>query len=227
MDAVSFEKLKKAFLLLGGDSRVLKNIGSSTGLRAEALLKYHIRKLEDAKKVEQSSAKQSNRPKGQVYAPAFNSKDFISEYPVELHAAYLRRREVFLEACSLKVQLNALADNEILQAGRLQWEIFHRFQEFDKYEKALRHYRDTKRIMPTETKEDFSDVPDKLLHLKLRNLRSLKTNRKKTLRKLKANLPEPDQPEFKMKLDEINRKIEELATLDLQIEKLSNKIGVL
>lgn len=221
---MSLEQLKSEFTNLGGDQRVLKNLGS--GIRAEALLKYHIRKLkENVSGISKPTASvKKSEPK---YTPQTHFKDFISEYPVELHQAYLKRREAFLEACSLKVQLNNLPDESILQAGRLQWKIWHLFKEFDRLQKILRHYKETKRILPMETTENFSDIPTVQLHLKLRNLRSLKTNRKKTIKRLREALPDADDATFKARFSELNRKIEQLAELDLQIEKLQEMIGVL
>lgn len=224
---------KEQYLQLGGNRRLIDRLGSSSGIRVEALLKHEIQKLATQKteiKIPVSQAekkeKQQTAARMFVYQPNPEFRDYISEYPAELHPVYMRRREAFLEACSMKVQLNALDDREILRAGKLQWEIWNRFKEFDKLNKVLRHYRETRRIMPSQTKEDFSDIPERRLGLKLRNLRSLKTNRKKNIQTLKDNLPDADDPMFKVKFQELNRKLEQLAEIDLQIEKLETMMRV-
>ncbi|MGP2569982.1 hypothetical protein ACT4R9_05520 [Ornithobacterium rhinotracheale] len=222
MTKSEFEELKKQYLMLGGDERLLKSLQSPT-LKNEAKLKYELRKLNAGNKVVESTIKQTE--KALDYRPEMLNRDLISQYPPELHEVYIQRKQAFLEACSLKMKLNKIPENSMLQAAKLQWQIWDTFQKMDKASKVLNHFREHKRIMPTETKEDFSQIPEKKLTLKLRNLRSNKSKRMRTIKKLKEELPPPEDANFKTKLNTLNKKLEILAELDLQIEKLTELIN--
>ncbi|MGV4536493.1 hypothetical protein [Ornithobacterium rhinotracheale] len=222
MTKSEFEGLKKQYLMLGGDERLLKSLHSPT-LKNEAKLKYELRKLNAGTKVVESTIKHTE--KAPDYRPEMPNRDLISQYPPELHEVYIQRKQAFLEACSLKMKLNKIPENSMLQAAKLQWQIWDTFQKMDKASKVLNHFREYKRIMPTETKEDFSQIPEKKLTLKLRNLRSNKSKRMRTIKKLKEELPPPEDANFKTKLNTLNKKLEILAELDLQIEKLIELIN--
>lgn len=215
------QKLKEEFAKLGGNQKLLKSLGNSISIRTEARLKYEINKL----KREVSGKLETSEPEIKTYRPKVDFKDFISHYPSELHEVYIKRREDFLRACSLKQKLNSLHTKRIKQASKLQWEIWALFQQVEKGQKVLDHWRETKRILPTETKEDFKNIPDKKLHLKLRNLRSNRSKRRATIKSLKDALPDPEDDDFNLKFNYLNQKLEELEELDLQIEKLTNIIN--
>ena len=223
-----FEDLKNKFLVLGGNERLIRSLSSPT-LQNEARLKYEIRKLEKNIAPESNlstPAKHLSTPVPEEdYQPKADFKDFISEYPPQLHEVYMQRRQAFLEACSLKIILNAIPENSEKKAGKLQWEIWEKFQEMDKCQKILNHWKETKRIMPTETKEDFSDISKAKLDLKRRNLRSNRSKRIKTINKIKAEMPDVEDPTFQLKHNQLNRKLEALAELELQIEKLTELIN--
>ncbi|MDO5510221.1 MAG: hypothetical protein Q4F57_05965, partial [Weeksellaceae bacterium] len=195
MKKTEFEQLQKEFLQLGGSEKVLAQIGNSLSLRNEARIKYEIKKLEKKARKTPTTTAHTPAPASTVaYQPRATFQDYISEYPPELHPTYLQRQHCFLQACSLKVQLNALADAEVLQASKLQWEIWHQFAQIDKCDKTLQHYQHTRRIMPTEVQEDFSKIPDKRLHQKLHNLRSNRGYRQRTIEQLRKDLPPIDHP---------------------------------
>lgn len=218
-----FQNLKDLFLKLGGNIRFLKSI-KTPSLENEAKLRYEIRKL----KKEALSTKVDSLPskvKDDTYHAKADFKDFLSEYPEQLHAVYFSRNNAFLKACSLKVKLNQLKAEEVKQAGAIQWEIWELFQSMDKAQYILDYWKENKRLLPTETQEDFSSIPPKKLYLKLRNLRSNRTKRNKTIQKMKDELPEVDHSDFRTKYNLLNKKIEELTELELQIEKLTNIIN--
>lgn len=219
MEVTELERLKKKLASLGASDRLIRSF-NNYDLRTEARIKYEITKLE--KEVSCKSVGPSER---NVYKPKADFKDYISDYPQELHAIYIKRRSSFLSACSLKKELNRLPIGGEKKAADLQWRIWNLFREMDKCQKILDHFRETKRIMPTQTTESFSDIPDKKLNLKLRNLRSNRSKRKKTIQRIQEDLPEVDHPDFKLKYNQLNRKLEALAELDLQIEKLTNIIS--
>lgn len=58
---------------------------------------------------EELSESQEPKTNNQNPAPKPNFGDLISQYPVELHPTYQKRMEVWLKACSLKMQLNEVS----------------------------------------------------------------------------------------------------------------------
>jgi hypothetical protein len=149
---------------------------------------------------------------------------FISQYPVELHKTYQNAFNYWLEACALKIELNSIPDEDEARALDLQIKIFEVFRKFDIQKEALDYYNEHKRILPTETKSDFSKLSSVELVTKRNTLRTLITKRKKTLDKRISELPDPTAPDFRKKQNFINRKKEELKELELQVELLNKKI---
>ena len=134
--------------------------------------------------------------------PEFNKKP-ISFYPLELHPIYKKRIESFYEACTLKTQLNNLPEESEKEALELQF----------------------KRIMPFETKEDFSGLSPQELVNKRQKLYSRISKRKSTLLALDNRYKSCPEGASKVSLlNKINQKKEEMQQLNLQVEALTNKI---
>jgi|GEM_PF-2200621 len=156
--------------------------------------------------------------------PEFNKKP-ISFYPLELHPIYKKRIESFYEACTLKTQLNNLPEESEKEALELQFKIYQCWKVNDRSSLILRHYEQTKRIMPFETKEDFSGLSPQELVNKRQKLYSRISKRKSTLLALDNRYKSCPEGASKVSLlNKINQKKEEMQQLNLQVEALTNKI---
>lgn len=112
----------------------------------------------------------------------------IADYPLELHSIYNKRLATFLESCSLKVQLNALLDNEEEEALTIQFKIFNLMQENKHCWKILSHYDKTKEVLPLESTSDFENLsPAELWKIRQLKYQQL-SRRKKSLEKFEKEL---------------------------------------
>lgn len=148
----------------------------------------------------------------------------IAQYPVELHPAYQQACQIWINVCSLKIQLNAVPRHDEKEAFKIQTAILEKMELFDICKKALDHYNDHKRILPTATKSDFSKLSPIELITKRNSLRSLITRRKQTIDKLETELPEESDENYYKKISALNRKKEQLQELILDEEKLNELI---
>ena len=148
----------------------------------------------------------------------------ISIYPASLHPVYQRRISTFLEACSLKVQLNEIENNQE-EAFKIQFKIFNLFMENDKCWKVLKQFEDHGQILPFESSEDFSSLSYTALCKLRQNKYTSVWKRKKTIEDWKAELPSlPINKRGKKELN-ILEKEKELQQFLNDIEKLSNLIN--
>ena len=160
-----------------------------------------------------------------LYTKSFCYVIFIADYPVELHKAFRRRWGLWMEACSLKVQLGELDPKDEDEAFELQWKIWVCFREFDQCQKVLKHYREHKRIMPLETETDFEGMSELEIYKHRDNLRALITRRKQTINKMENSLPAPEDPDYKSRLHTLNLKREQLQEKEnelIECEKFLN-----
>ena len=148
----------------------------------------------------------------------------IAGYPVELHPVYQNAYQIWVHVCSLKIQLNAVPGHDEKEAFRIQTSILEKMERFDCCKKALDHYNDHKRILPTATKSDFSKLSPIELITKRNSLRSLITRRKQTIAKLETELPEGSDKGYYKQISALNRKKEQLQELILDEEKLNELI---
>ena len=86
------------------------------------------------------------------------------------------------------------------------------------------YYNEHKRVLPTETKTDFSQLSPAELILLRNNLRSNISHREKTLKKRIAELPPEDDKSFRTKKNFILNKTEEMNELKLQLEEIEKLI---
>jgi len=133
---------------------------------------------------------ESGIPKTEAPRKVFN--DFIADYPVELHKVFRRRWGLWMEACSLKVQLGDLDPKDEDEAFELQWKIWVCFREFDQCQKVLKHYREHKRIMPLETETDFEGMSELEIYKHRDNLRAEYKSRLHTLNLKREQLQEKE-----------------------------------
>lgn len=144
----------------------------------------------------------------------------ITQYPVELHSTYHDAFAIWLKLCSLKIQLNAVDPEDGDSAYSMQTKMLRHIQKFDKYKRVLDHYLENKRILPTKSKNDYSNMSVLELDRQKRNLAGLICRRKQTIANMESMLPEITAPDYNKKLAAINNKIEQLEVLILDQEKI-------
>jgi len=221
MKRTDYQALIKTCEHLGAARSILKNITPYYTLKSEARLRYEIRKLKQGKAY--SSVRQSLVPRTQLISAkrAESVVGLISEYPTELHEKYMERRKKFLTACSLKMQLNALSENQIQPALALQYKIWRLFQFVDRANEILLHYRETKGVLSVHPQTDFSRLSALQCVQRRNTLRSNLVSRKKTLEKLEKNLPAPGSTDYLRRWDLFQRKKEQYLELQQEIAQLT------
>ena len=197
--------------------------------------------LENEAKLRREMSKLSNLPMSQL-APeppkgdnpkidkSANQKidKLISDYPQALHPVYLAKKNHWLQACSLKLQLNALPAHQESQARTLQQQLWHLFEEMDACDTVLDHWTKYKRILlPTAPSQE--EALDKLsptqLVQRLHTLRSNIVSREKSLIKWRLQAAESEGENFTL-IEKIFRKTEELKQLKLLVKTIEKKINV-
>ena len=195
--------------------------------------------LENEAKLRREMSKLSNLPMSQL-APeppkgdnpkidkSANQKidKLISDYPQALHPVYLAKKNHWLQACSLKLQLNALPAHQESQARALQQQLWHLFEEMDACDTVLDHWTKYKRILlPTAPSQE--EALDKLsptqLVQRLHTLRSNIVSREKSLIKWRLQAAESEGENFTL-IEKIFRKTEELKQLKLLVKTIEKKI---
>ena len=226
MNAQKHRQLLEEFLSAGGNSRIAESL-KNFSLQNYAKLKYEYKRLgailpqETPKEPlkEESGNPKTEPPKRKVF------NDLISDYPVELHPAYRRRWDLWMQACSLKMQLNKIPETETESALEIQMKIYRCFLDFDQCQKVLKHYREHKRIMPLEAETDFEGMSELEIYKHRDNLRALITRRKQTINKMENSLPAPEDPEYQSRLHTLNLKREQLQEKEnelMECEKFLN-----
>lgn len=195
--------------------------------------------LENEAKLRREMSKLSNLPMSQL-APeppkgdnpkidkSANQKidKLISDYPQALHPVYLAKKNQWLQACSLKLQLNALPAHQESQARALQQQLWQLFEEMDACDTVLDHWIKYKRILlPTAPSQE--EALDKLsptqLVQRLHTLRSNIVSREKSLMKWRLQAAESEEENFTL-IEKIFRKTEELKQLKLLVKTIEKKI---
>ena len=217
------------YLQSGGDAKTAKRIALPT-LANRAKISYLLSKIDstDLPKVEilnigqnlsKTTPKEIPEDLPEPSKPKFLG--LIAQYPVELHSMYLQCYNLWISICSLKINLNAVPDDEDKTAYQIQSEIMEKINLFDKNKKTLDHYAEFKRILPTETKSDFSQLTPIQILQKRNNIRSLITRRNQTIEAMEKDLPKDDAKDYNKKIAAINRKKEQLQELVLDEAKLN------
>lgn len=144
----------------------------------------------------------------------------ITQYPVELHSTYHDAFTIWLKLCSLKIKLNVVDPEDEAAAYSFQTKMLRHIEKFDKCKRVLDHYLENKRILPTKSKNDYSNMSVLELDREKRNLAGLICRRKQTIARMESMLPEVTAPDYNRKLAAINNKIEQLEVLVLDQEKI-------
>lgn len=218
MNAQKHKELLEQYLQKGGNKRLADSVRVFS-LQSHAKLKYELGKLGDVLEVKVEALKVENESPQPKRESVF--KELIIEYPTALHGTYRRRWEIWLELCSWKIRLNEVPENKSEQAFEIQWTIYSLFQELDQCQAILKHYKEHKRIMLTESQRDFSEMSELQLYKERNNLRALITRRKKTIEQMQSDLkgtePTPRQlHSLNLKREQLQEKINELT----QIQKI-------
>ena len=152
----------------------------------------------------------------------------ISDYPQTLHPVYLAKKNHWLQACSLKLSLNALPAHQESQARALQQQLWHLFEEMDACDTVLNHWIKYKRILlpANPTQEEALDKlsPTQLVQ-RLHTLRSNIVSREKSLIKWRLQATKSEEENFTL-IEKIFRKTEELKQLKLLVKTIEKKINV-
>ena len=150
----------------------------------------------------------------------------IADYPQTLHPVYLAKKNHWLQACSLKLSLNALPADQESQARALQQQLWQLFEEMDACDTVLDHWSKYKRILlpAAPSQEEALDklTPVQLVQ-RLHTLRSNIVSREKSLIKWRLQAAESEGENFTL-IEKIFRKTEELKQLKLLVKTIEKKL---
>lgn len=149
-------------------------------------------------------------------------KETMADYPMELHSTYRQRISDFYQACELKFQLNATPDDDEDNALKLIIQLDDLWTRIDRAWMILGHWKDHNRIMPTESHEDFSQVSGNKLVMLRDNLQSSISKREKTILGIQERVKA--SPEDRTVLNLLNRKLEQLEQLKINLETIRKKL---
>lgn len=222
-----YKRLLIEYERLGGN---LQGVPRFYSLENEAKLRREMSKLANKpiSKLENEPISQcANDPNRQIDKSANQKIDkLISDYPQTLHPVYLAKKNHWLQACSLKLSLNALPADQESQARTLQQQLWHLFEEMDACDTVLDHWLKYKRILlPTAPSQE--EALDKLsptqLVQRLHTLRSNIVSREKSLIKWRLQADESEGENFTL-IEKIFRKTEELKQLKLLVKTIEKKL---
>ncbi|WP_304335900.1 hypothetical protein [Capnocytophaga leadbetteri] len=219
-----YKRLLIEYERLGGN---LQGVPRFYSLENEAKLRREMNKL--ANKPNPQIDKSENSPCGshQIDKSANQKIDkLISDYPQTLHPVYLAKKNHWLQACSLKLSLNALPADQESQARALQQQLWQLFEEMDACDTVLDHWLKYKRILlpANPTQEEALDKlsPTQLVQ-RLHTLRSNIVSREKSLIKWRLQAAESEGENFTL-AEKIFRKTEELKQLKLLVKTIEKKL---
>lgn len=219
-----YKRLLIEYERLGGN---LQGVPRFYSLENEAKLRREMSKLANLPMSQLENEPISPCGSHQIDKSANQKIDkLISDYPQALHPVYLAKKKQWLQACSLKLQLNALPADQESQARALQQQLWQLFEEMDACDTVLDHWIKYKRILlPTAPSQE--EALDKLsptqLVQRLHTLRSNIVSREKSLKKWRLQAAESEGENFTL-AEKIFRKTEELEQLKLLVKTIEKKI---
>ena len=230
----NYKKLLAELETLGGSIGTLRGVSNFYSLANESKVRQEIKRLKLSNNVQLTDdnvhlINKNILPKDSVPAEQTEqsllsaTSKLISDFPPELHKVYLERKHVFLQACSLKMQLNAVPMEDENQALSLQQQIVQLFERLDDCTTILDHWTNQKRILKPQT-EDFSTLSAMELIKKRNALRSNLVSREKSLEKWKAEAEELSYEAPLTLKSKILRKTEEIEQIKLTIKELDKLI---
>ena len=219
-----YKCLLKEYERLGGN---LQGVPRFYSLENEAKLRREMSKLANLQ-----MSQLANLPMSQCATPKKEDNPqsevvrIIADYPQALHPVYLAKKNHWLQACSLKLSLNALPAHQESQARALQQQLWHLFEEMDACDTVLDHWLKYKRILlpAAPSQEEALDklTPTQLVQ-RLHTLRSNIVSREKSLKKWRLQAAENEEENFTL-AEKIFRKTEELEQLKLLVKTIEKKI---
>lgn len=228
-----YKRLLSEFERLGGN---LQGVPRFYSLENEAKLRREMSKLTNSRISKLEDIKESHRNQAK---PKEENTPLIVDYPPDLHPIYLAKKNHWLQACSLKLALNALPAKEEEKAHNLQQQLWQLFEEMDTCDAVLNHWTKYKRILTSVSPLEGAEggLPDKLQHLtpaqlvqRLHTLRSNIVSREKSLKKWREQATytvpplEGGRGNFTLQ-EKILRKTEELEQMKLLVKKIEKKIS--
>lgn len=230
------------YLSNGGDPKLAKRYAAAT-LENRAKIAYYLSQMKvpenfpkTFQEISTVEKKVSEKPRqlpdtvGQVLDRPKPTKPkfigLITQYPVGLHQTYNDAFSIWLQLCSLKIQLNEISEAELNQAYDLQTKMLISIKKFDKCKEALDHYSANKRVLATVSKRNFEGWSELKLDLERRNLASNICKRKQTIARMEANLPEESDLNYRKRLAAIHLKRETLQEFILDAEKIDELLKV-
>ncbi len=226
-----YKRLLIEYERLGGN---LQGVPRFYSLENEAKLRREMRKLANkpmSQFANEPMSQFANEPISQLENEPNRQIDkstnrLISDYPPALHPVYLAKKNHWLQACSLKLSLNALPADHESQARALQQQLWQLFEEMDACDTVLDHWSKYKRILssPAPSQEEALDKlsPTQLVQ-RLHTLRSNIVSREKSLIKWRLQAAESEGENFTL-IEKIFRKTEELKQLKLLVKTIEKKI---
>ena len=208
---------------LGGN---LQGVPRFYSLENEAKLRREISKLAN-KQISKLENEPISKLENEPISKLENEPNrLISDYPQTLHPVYLAKKNHWLQACSLKLSLNALPAHQESQARALQQQLWQLFEEMDACDTVLDHWSKYKRILlpAAPSQEEALDklTPVQLVQ-RLHTLRSNIVSREKSLIKWRLQAAESEEENFTL-AEKIFRKTEELEQLKLLVKTIEKKI---
>ena len=218
------EEKIKLYLENGGDIKIanrhslptIQNRAKISYLLSQQITKEPVAYLDEEKKYQDVS--EFNKEEIQPTKPAFLG--FISQYPTELHSVYQSCYNAWIKVCSYKIQLNDVVPLDVDDAYQLQLKMIKSISKFDINKKSLDYWNENKRILPTESKKDYSKLTPLELDQERRNLASLICRRRQTIEKKEKELLVKSDPNYNKKFIAIQFKKEQLEELILDENKI-------
>jgi hypothetical protein len=149
-------------------------------------------------------------------------KETMALYPMELHGTYRERVNNFYKACELKFQLNAVPARREEEALKIIIQLEDLWTKIDRAWMILDHWKDHNRIMPVEVSEDFTQLSPIKIVMMRNNLEARISKRQKTIDSFTKQVS--DNPEDRSISNLLNRKLEQLHQLKIDLETVRNLI---
>ena len=219
-----YKRLLIEYERLGGNLQGVPRIYS---LENEAKLRREMRKLANSEISKLADTPKTQKsPTSQPKAKEENTP-LIADYPPALHPVYLAKKNHWLQACSLKLSLNALPANQESQARTLQQQLWQLFEEMDACDTVLDHWSKYKRILlpAAPSQEEALDKlsPTQLVQ-RLHTLRSNIVSREKSIKRWLLQAAESEGGNFTLQ-EKIFRKTEELEQMKLLVKAIEKKVS--
>lgn len=112
----------------------------------------------------------------------------INDLPIELHPLFIQQKGEFANACSLKMQMNALLPEQQTKALEFCLEIERLFDSIEKIWKVFDHYTDHGEVLQLQVNKYQSSSPAQLIKAEA-NKRASITKTKKRVAQYETALP--------------------------------------